>query len=139
MKRFLQSEDVPCAESSTEVSGRDEIRNSFGAQCVQISFVLSSQFEMLQTRTAGEQVAGHVEHMIGFTAGQCILKIGQMRLMLSAIQGRELGDDDAFNIRTFQRQMLPVGGKHLQRAAIQRPFNLFPVSEDYLSWSHRIR
>ena len=74
MKRFLQSEDVPRAESTTEVSGGRRIRNSFGTQRVQIGFVLSSQFEMLKTRAASKQVVSNVEHMIGFTIRQMHLE-----------------------------------------------------------------
>ena len=42
-------------------------------QGIEIDFVVAPQFEMLQTRAAGQQVVGDVQHVIGFGVGQIIL------------------------------------------------------------------
>lgn len=70
MESFLQRENIELRKPSAEVSRSRGIRNALSPQRIEIRFVVASQFQMLQTRTARQQIERNVEHMIGFTVRQ---------------------------------------------------------------------
>ena len=72
--RFIDGVHQPVnsgrCETSTEVTSGRRIRDSFGTQQVQVCFVISPQFDMLETGASREEIEGNVEHMIGLSIRQ---------------------------------------------------------------------
>ena len=63
----VQAVDVVFAlESSTEISGRRRIRNSFCAECVQIRCIGAFPLQIFQACPIGHRVEGDIQHMVGF-------------------------------------------------------------------------
>ncbi len=56
------------------VAGGGRIGNASGPQGVEVRLVAAQQFQMLQTRSAGQQVVGDVQHVVGVVVGQMDLQ-----------------------------------------------------------------
>ena len=51
-------------KAATEVTRRGGVGNARGAQCVEVGFVLPSQFQILQATPIAQGVVGNVEHVV---------------------------------------------------------------------------
>jgi hypothetical protein len=74
IKTFLQRSDVRFAKAPGEISGRRRIGNPFGAQPIEITLILSARFNIFQALSAGQNVVGHIQHMITLVIGQVDLQ-----------------------------------------------------------------
>ena len=70
IEHFQQGEDRPRRKPPAEVAGRGGIGNPPRAERVQVDFVVTPQFQMFQAGAAGQQVVGHVQHVVRFAVRQ---------------------------------------------------------------------
>ncbi len=61
-------------ESSAEITGRRRSWNPLCVERVEIRFIGSPRFQMIETRPAGQQVVGDVENVIGLGVGRIDLE-----------------------------------------------------------------
>ena len=61
-----QGHDIDFTETAAEVAGRGRVGNSFGSQGIEVDLVVASQFEVLDSLAAGEDVEGNVQDVVGF-------------------------------------------------------------------------
>jgi hypothetical protein len=90
---FHQQLDVAPVKATTEVARRGGVGNPFGAQRVQIDFVVTPQFDVLQSLPAGQNVVGDIQHMIRLVIRQMPLQHMHMTV-------------DVLNQSTFLRQQM---------------------------------
>ena len=64
--RIHQTIDILWRKASAEISGCRGIGNPLSSQQTKIGFIVASQFKMLKTCSASEDVKRNVQHMIGF-------------------------------------------------------------------------
>ena len=74
IENFHQHPDRNSIEAVTEVTRRRRVRNPLGTQRVEIGLIVTSEFEMINTRPTSENVVCHVEHMIGLGVRQVDLE-----------------------------------------------------------------
>ena len=73
-----QGHDIGLTEAATEVPGSGGVGDSFGSQSIEIDFVVAPQFEVFDPLTAGEDVEGNVQDVVGFVIGKMDLE--QMKI-----------------------------------------------------------
>ena len=73
-----QGHDIGLTEATTEVPGSGGVGDAFGSQSVEIDFVVAPQFEVFDPLTAGEDVEGDVQDVVGFVIGKMHLE--QMKI-----------------------------------------------------------
>ena len=71
---FLQEFDRTTVEATAEIARRRWVRDAAGAQRVEVCFVMAQQLQMLQTRSPGQQVVSHVQHVIRLVVRQMELQ-----------------------------------------------------------------
>ena len=71
---FLQAEDVGRLEAAAEVARRGGIGDAAGPQGVEVGLVAAQQFQVLQARSAGQQVVGDVQHVVRLVVGEVDLQ-----------------------------------------------------------------
>ena len=70
VEHLLQHVDLTRIEASAEVARGGRVGDPPCSQSVKIGLVVSQQFEVLQASAAGQQIVGHVEHMVRLVVGQ---------------------------------------------------------------------
>ncbi len=83
--------DFEGIKSSAEISGGGWIWNPLGSQSVQIGFVGSAKFNVLQARPPGQQVHRDVEDMVRFVIGQ--VQLENRRGLIDVLSQVELLDE----------------------------------------------
>ena len=68
--RLRQGQNVVRFKAPREVSGRGRIGGPLRPQAVEIVFVLTAHFQVLQSNPTGQDVAGEVQDVITFVIGQ---------------------------------------------------------------------
>ncbi len=76
----LQAEDGCRVEAAAEVARRGRIGNAAGAQGVEVGLVVPQQFQVFQTGSAGQQVVGDREHVVGIVVGQMNLQQAEVAI-----------------------------------------------------------
>ena len=80
VKGFHQQSNVRFAEPPAEVTGRGGIGQSVCSDCIEKHFVITTQFNVLQSLAATQQVVCHVQHVIGFRVRPVNLQQVQPRI-----------------------------------------------------------
>ena len=73
-----QGDDIGLTKAAAEVPRRGGVGDSVGSQSVEIDLVVAPQFEVFDALTAGEDVEGDVQDVVGFVVGKMDLE--QMKL-----------------------------------------------------------
>jgi hypothetical protein len=61
-----QGFQLSSGEAAAEIARSGRIRNALSAQGVEVNFILTTQFDVLQAGAVAQGVVSEVEHMIGF-------------------------------------------------------------------------
>ena len=69
-----QVEDVAQAEPAAEVARGGRVRDSLGAQGVEVDLVVAPQLEVLDPGAAGQDVEGDIEDVVGLVIGEVALE-----------------------------------------------------------------
>ena len=69
----IRSRTSAQAESAAEVSGGGRVGDPLGAQGIEVDLVVASQFEVLELLSAGQDVEGDVQHVVGLVGFPDIL------------------------------------------------------------------
>lgn len=74
VKGLHQHQNIPPGEPSAEIPARRGIGNPLGPECIQIRLIRASEFEVLKSTSASQQIASNVQHVVSFTVRQPELK-----------------------------------------------------------------
>ena len=69
-----QGDDVGLGEAAAEVSFRGGVGEALGTQGIEINLIVASQFDVFDSLSAGQDVEGDVQDMVGFVIGQMSLQ-----------------------------------------------------------------
>ena len=69
-----QIQNIPALEPPAEIAGGGGIGNPLGPQGIEVDLVVTSQFEMLELVSSGQDVEGDVQHVIGLMVRQVTLE-----------------------------------------------------------------
>ena len=78
-------------ESPTEITRSGGVGNSCGAECIEIGFVTSFEFEVFKTLTIRQRVVGNVEHVIGLMIRK--MKLQQLDVAINRIHEPALSSE----------------------------------------------
>ena len=85
-------------EAAAEVARRGRVGNAAGPQGVEVRLVAAQQFQVLQARSAGQQVVGDVQHVVGLVVGQMDLQQAEVavdRLVEAQLSHQQVDGPDA--------------------------------------------
>ena len=80
--------DVGGAEAAQEVAGGGRVGDALGAQGVEVGLVGAQPLEVLQARTARQDVVGEVEDVVGLEVGQVAFE--QVQVAVDGVSQAEL-------------------------------------------------
>src|SRR3984957_16852367 len=78
-----QGMHVGGAEATTEIAGGRRIGDAQSPERVEVDFILTTQFEVLQTGAVAQRVVGQVEHMVRLVVGHVNLE--QVQVLVDGI------------------------------------------------------
>jgi hypothetical protein len=119
---------VAGAETPTEIAGGGRIGNASGAKSVEVDFILTPQFEILQASAVAQGVVGQVEDVIGFVVGQMDLE--QVQLIVDGIDEADPSRQQMDGADAAVRQaacaigdlVMNVGGSEHGMVQVAEPF-----------------
>jgi hypothetical protein len=113
-----QGFNVGRCESPAEITRGSGVRNSLGTQGVEIDLVVAPKFKVFHSLTAGNNVKGNVQDMVGFVIGQMpfekveilIDTVDQANLLSQHENGADAAGTKPFD--TIGVFVVDVGGGH---------------------------
>ena len=76
--------DIGFIETAQEVASGRGVGDALGVESIEVMLVVAEQFDVFQYFAVGEEVIGHVEHMIGLEVGKMFLE--EMQFLVDGVR-----------------------------------------------------